>query len=123
MAPRLVCFVMKQINASDQRGSSIRRKTCYYTCQFASQCITMIEGRNSTISKCLEYGEETHFMRVTKSELFLFTSRPIFFLRSSRNRAGVLSYESKTTDKRQQYDWMGGKNLDGLASYSMAVLS
>ena len=40
-------------------------------------------------------------------------TRPKNFLRSSRNRADLLSYESKTTGKRQQNNWMGGKNLDG----------
>ena len=37
----------------------------------------------------------------------------IFFLRSSRNKVDLLSYESKTTDKRGQYDWKAEKNLDG----------
>ena len=36
-----------------------------------------------------------------------------FFLRSSRLRINLLSYESKTTDKRGQYDWRTEKNLDG----------
>ena len=31
-------------------------------------------------------------------------TRPNFFLRSIRNRVDLLSYESKTTDKRGQYD-------------------
>ena len=33
-------------------------------------------------------------------------------LRSSRNRINLLSYESKLTDKREQYDWRAQKNLD-----------
>ena len=38
--------------------------------------------------------------------------RPIFFLRSSRIRFDLLSYESKPTDKREQYDWRAEKSLD-----------
>ena len=40
-----------------------------------------------------------------------------FFLRSRRIRVDLQSYESKTTDKRQQNDWKGGKKLDGLVQY------
>ena len=39
-------------------------------------------------------------------------TRPNFFLRSSRIRVDLPSYESKTTDKRGQYDWRAEKNLD-----------
>ena len=39
-----------------------------------------------------------------------------FFLRSSRIGVDLLSYESKTTDKREQYDWMVEKNLDVYSS-------
>ena len=35
--------------------------------------------------------------------------RPIFFLRSSRIRINLLSYESKPTDKQEQYDWIAEK--------------
>ena len=42
-----------------------------------------------------------------------YTTRPIFFRRSSRIRVDLLSYESKTTDKQQQNDWRAKKNLDG----------
>ena len=41
-------------------------------------------------------------------------SRPDIFLRSSRNRVNLLLYDSKTTDKREQSDWMAKKYLDGL---------
>ena len=41
-------------------------------------------------------------------------SRPIFFLQFSRIRVDLLSHESKTTDKREQYDWRAEKNLDRL---------
>ena len=44
-------------------------------------------------------------------------SRPIFFVRSSRIRVDLLSYESKLTDKRQQNDWRAKKNLDGLSCF------
>ena len=37
----------------------------------------------------------------------------ICFLRSSRIRVDLLSYESKPTDKREQYDWRAEKNFDG----------
>ena len=37
----------------------------------------------------------------------------IFFVRSRRIRVDLLSYERKTTDKRQQNDWRAKKNLDG----------
>ena len=41
-------------------------------------------------------------------------SRPDFFLRSSRIVVDLLSYGSKTTDKREQYDWRTEKNSDGM---------
>ena len=37
----------------------------------------------------------------------------IFFVRSSRISVDLLSYESKTTDKQEQYDWRAEKNLGG----------
>ena len=40
-------------------------------------------------------------------------TRPNYFLQSSRIRVDLLSYESKRTDKREQYDWRAEKNLDG----------
>ena len=40
-------------------------------------------------------------------------------LRSRRNRANLLTYETKTTDKRQQNDWMGEKKLDGSVTNMM----
>ena len=40
-------------------------------------------------------------------------TRPKMFLGSSRNRVDLLSYDSKTTDKREQYDWMAGKIWTG----------
>ena len=39
------------------------------------------------------------------SSFSLFSTRPDFFLRSSRNRVVYLLYKSKTTDKREQYVW------------------
>ena len=36
-----------------------------------------------------------------------------FFQRSSHNKADLLSYESKPTDKQEQNDWMAEKNSDG----------
>ena len=47
-----------------------------------------------------------------------FITRPIFFVRSRRIRVDRLSYESKTTDKRQQNDWRARKNLDGHVVYT-----
>ena len=41
------------------------------------------------------------------------STRPIFFLQSSRIRVHLLSYESKTTDKREQYDWRPEKIWTG----------
>ena len=38
----------------------------------------------------------------------------IFPAMRSYNRIDLLSYESKPTDKRKQYDWMSEKNLYGL---------
>ena len=40
-------------------------------------------------------------------------TRPDFLLRSSRIRADLLSYESKPTDKQEQYDWTDEKKLGG----------
>ena len=37
--------------------------------------------------------------------------RPKFFLRSGRNRVDLLSHESETTDKREQYDWRAKKKF------------
>ena len=42
----------------------------------------------------------------------IFT-RPNFSQSSRRIRVYQLSYESKTTDKREQYDWRADKKLDG----------
>ena len=36
-----------------------------------------------------------------------------FFVRSSRIRVDLLSYDSKPTDKREQNYWKAKKNLDG----------
>ena len=47
------------------------------------------------------------------------TSRPNFFVRSRRIRVDLLSYESKTTDERQQNDWRAKKNLDGVGTTIM----
>ena len=43
-------------------------------------------------------------------------SRPDFCLQSSRTRVDRLSYESKPTEKRWQYDWRADKYLDGLTA-------
>ena len=43
-------------------------------------------------------------------------TRPNFFVRSRRIRVNLLSYENKSTDKRQQNDWRAKKNLDGQGS-------
>ena len=40
-------------------------------------------------------------------------TRPIFFLRSSRIRVDLLSYESIPTDKREHYDWRAEKIWTG----------
>ena len=48
----------------------------------------------------------------------LFIARPNFSARSSRIRVDLLSYESKTTDKRQQNDWRAKKNLDRCSDLS-----
>ena len=42
-------------------------------------------------------------------------SRLDFLLRSSRIRVNLLSYDSKPTDKREQYNWMSEFFLDGIA--------
>ena len=36
-----------------------------------------------------------------------------FFSQSSHIRVDLLSYESKSTDNREQYNWRAEKNLDG----------
>ena len=51
---------------------------------------------------------------ITPNSVLDYTTRPDFFLRSGRIRVDLLSYESKTTDKREQYDWRTEKNLDGM---------
>ena len=44
---------------------------------------------------------------------YLPTHIPNLLFRSSRIRVDLLSYESKITDKRDQYDWRAETNLDG----------
>ena len=46
-------------------------------------------------------------------ELTAAITRPNFSQPSSRIRVDLLSYESKTTDNREQYDWRTEENLDG----------
>ena len=41
------------------------------------------------------------------------TTRPIFFQPSSCIRVDLLTDDSKPTEIREQYDWMGEKKLDG----------
>ena len=41
------------------------------------------------------------------------TTRPNSFLRPCHSRVDLLLYESKLTDKWEQYDWIAKKNLDG----------
>ena len=47
----------------------------------------------------------------------------IFLVQSSRFRVDLLSYESKTTDKREKYDWRVDKNLEAsfFAMYEYVV--
>ena len=45
-----------------------------------------------------------------------------FFLRSGRNRVDLLSHESETTDKREQYDCRADKKLDGSLSAVQIML-
>ena len=45
-----------------------------------------------------------------------------FFLGSSRIRVDLLWHESKTTDKREQYDWRAEKNLDGYCNFLTKLL-
>ena len=40
-------------------------------------------------------------------------SRPNFILRFSRIMVFLLSYSIKTTDKREQYNWIAENNLNG----------
>ena len=41
-----------------------------------------------------------------------------FFLHFRHIRVDLLSYKSKTTDKREQYDWRTEKNIDGFCPTS-----
>ena len=59
------------------------------------------------VSKVLPQLPLTVWQRTSSS------SSPDFFLRSSQIRVILLSYESKTTDKQEQYDWRPEKNLGG----------
>ena len=49
-----------------------------------------------------------------RSTLYLYPTK--FFVWSRRISVDLLSYDSKTTDKRQQNDWRAKKNLDGFFS-------
>ena len=60
---------------------------------------------------------------ITTIPFIIPTTRPIFFLRSSRIRVNLLSYESIPTDKREQYDWRAEKNLDGYRLIMAVVFS
>ena len=45
----------------------------------------------------------------------------IVFLRSNRIRVDLLSYDSKSTAKREQYDWMTEKKLNGYRGLTPAA--
>ena len=65
-----------------------------------------------SIQNVVVFGAEIEAAEGKKQGIF-FSARQFFFQRSSRNRVDLLSYESKPTDKREQYDLMAEKNLDG----------
>ena len=54
--------------------------------------------------------------------LDIIPTRPNFFLQSSRITVKLLSYESKRTDKRGQYDRRAPKNLDGYSKFKSIFL-
>ena len=56
--------------------------------------------------------KSTQSQQPAEDDLSNLPTRPNIFLWSGRNRVDLLSYESKTTDKREQYDWKAEKNLD-----------
>ena len=71
----------------------------------AANSFTWLELISSPI---LVVGESIH-----SQQLGSFSTKFVF-VQSSCIRVDLLSYESKTTDKRQQNDWRTKKNLDGL---------
>ena len=61
-----------------------------------------------------------HFCFIAKVVLWspsglLYSTK--FFLRSGCTRVDLLSYDRKPTDKRDQYDWMTEKKLDGYLTF------
>ena len=64
----------------------------------------MEDGSDVEASLNVPDGKDVHFTGAVLDQ---------FFLRSSRIRVDLPSYEIKTTDKRWQYDWRAKKNLDG----------
>ena len=70
----------------------------------------------SSLSVCLlSYNSRSTLIRLDGRKKIgrELPARPNFFLRSSRIRADLISYEGIPTDKREQYDWRAEKNLDG----------
>ena len=86
----LVLLVLQKTHARPTFLTWLWRKTRPFLCK--SQNMTWLVVSHST---CMNWG-----------------ARPDLFLWSSRVRVNLLSYESKTTDKREQYDWRAEKNLD-----------
>ena len=68
----------------------------------------------------------TKVRRVSYSQIKSYAQQPvqIFFRWSTHIRVVLLSYERKTTDKQEQYDWKAEKNLDGrFSSYAWTLLN
>ena len=73
------------------------------------------------IEKSIMYVEDAYFYKKKPQVFWFFVCSTNFFLRSRHNRVELLSYKSKMTDRREQYDWMDEKNLDGCAKENMFI--
>ena len=77
---------------------------------FIDQKINLLEAQYNEFKPVIDIQKNNSFRKQKREN---GSSGPNVFLRFSRNRVDLLSYESKTTDKREQYDWRAVKIWTG----------
>ena len=103
-----MCVCMRRKQERPVSKWSLRSHDIKMRIHFSLQCRPWVRSlENET------YGPTIPCVRTYLLVYVSCFARPNFFVRSSRIRVDLLSYESKTTDKRQQNDWRAKKNLDG----------
>ena len=99
-----------------QEETTLDQKNLYDPVGIESICYRTREKR--LINDCKTTGE---LRKIWTGISFLWLrNRPIFFSHPGRIRVNLLSYDSNTTNKRDQYDWMAEKNWTG-SSFSVIV--